>query len=52
MNVSIGERETKLLALQETLRASLSEGGAHDDDELGTALAPKTFPLHPRLFRV
>jgi antitoxin ParD1/3/4 len=34
----VEEREAKLSALRSTIEASIAEGGAHTDDEIGAAL--------------
>ena len=41
----VEEREAKLATLRETLDASIAEGGAYTDDEVGEALAEKTAEL-------
>jgi antitoxin ParD1/3/4 len=37
----VEEREAKLEALRRTLEASIAEGGARSDDEVGAALAAR-----------
>lgn len=34
----VEERETKLAALRETLNASIAQGGAHSDDDVGASV--------------
>ncbi len=41
----VEEREARLRALQETLNASIAEGGLASDDELGAALEAKAAEL-------
>jgi len=41
----VEEREAKLAALRRTLNASIEEGGAHDDDDIGGALAEEARKL-------
>jgi antitoxin ParD1/3/4 len=41
----VEERETKLQALRQTLKASIDEGGAGTDDDLGAMLAAKSDEL-------
>jgi len=41
----VEEREARLRALQETLNASVAEGGPGSDDELGVALDAKAAEL-------
>ncbi len=41
----VEEREARLRALQDTLNASIAEGGHASDDELGTALEAKAAEL-------
>jgi antitoxin ParD1/3/4 len=44
----VEEREEKLKALRETIRAAIAEGGAHSDEEVAAYLAQKSAELKAR----
>ena len=42
----VEEREAKLIALRDTIEASIARGGSNNDDDIATALATRAVQLN------